>query len=184
MAFLIYKRTVQDERIRYERLQPLKLSGVKGAIARHVKTVPDANLASWKLDPAGLLELEKIDVPAVDLAVLFDVSDPDANNVCLYELTRIHGSCRDTTTQLALDFAILLDREAGRNDEALSQSFVVPFGNERKRLGEILALSGGPGGGTWKWTTPGMNLGTTVVQPHGHRGGEPCTDCTCGRRPA
>lgn len=34
-----------------------------------------------------------------------------------------------------------------------------------KRLREILQLSGGPDGGDWKWETPAMNLGATVVSP-------------------
>jgi hypothetical protein len=182
MAFLIYKRTVQDNGLRYERLQSLKLAGADGLIARHVQKLPAAEQASWRLDVADLLALAGTGLPVVDLAVLFDVSDPDAGNVCLYELTRLHGSCRDTTTQLALDFAILVDQNAADSAETNAHSFVVPFAENRKRLGEILALSGGPGGGTWKWTAPGMNLGTTVVQPHGHGGGEPCANCTCGRK--
>jgi hypothetical protein len=31
-------------------------------------------------------------------------------------------------------------------------------------LGEMLALTGGPGGGDWKWDATSLQLGATVVQ--------------------
>ena len=57
MAFLIYKKTDAGTNIRYERIKPLKLGGSDGLIARHVKSLPADQTASWKLDAAGLLRL-------------------------------------------------------------------------------------------------------------------------------
>jgi hypothetical protein len=35
-----------------------------------------------------------------------------------------------------------------------------------KKLGEMLSLTGGPGGGDWKWGEAALQIGATVVQPH------------------
>jgi hypothetical protein len=54
-----------------------------------------------------------------------------------------------------------------------------------RRLGETLALTGGPSGGDWKWAATSLQLGATMVQAqHGHGTGEPCGNCTCGRKTA
>jgi hypothetical protein len=80
-------------------------------------------------------------------------------------LCRIHGSCRDRITQIALDFTIVLDQEAEGDAREFLKRFAVPLPDAPKRLAEILALSGGPGGGDWKWTASGVNLGTAIVEP-------------------
>jgi hypothetical protein len=117
--------------------------------------------------------------------VLFDVTGADSTSVCLYELVKVHGSCRDTSTQLALDFTVVIDQEIGDDAAAYAKKFTVPVTDKPRRLGETLSLSGGPGGGDWKWGSPPMQLGATIVQAeHGHGSGEPCPSCNCGRREA
>ena len=113
---------------------------------------------------------------AVDeLAVLFDVAGPDATNVCLYELTRIHGSCADTSTQLALDFAVVVDREIGDDAAKFVKNFEIPVSAPPRLLGETLALTGGPGGGDWKWRDVAASAQWWCTQHgHGHGTGEPC----------
>jgi hypothetical protein len=185
MAFLIYKKYGNAETTRYEKLQPLKLGGRDGLIAQHVKTLTGDQARSWKLGAGTLLKLAGFAGAVDELAVLFDVTGKDATNVCLYELSRIHGSCADTSTQLALDFAVVVDKEIGGHAAAYAQSFEIPVPEKPRLLGETLALSGGPGGGDWKWVGTSLQLGATVVQArHGHGGGEPCPSCTCGRREA
>jgi hypothetical protein len=185
MAFLIYKKYGNAETIRYEKLQSLKLGGRDGLIAKHIKTLSEDQTRSWKLGAGGVLKLAGFAGAVDELAVLFDVTGKDATNVCLYELTRIHGSCADISTQLALDFAVVVDKEIGDKSAAYSQSFEIPVPEKPRLLGETLALSGGPGGGNWKWVGTSLQLGATVVQAqHGHGGGEPCPSCTCGRREA
>jgi hypothetical protein len=185
MAFLIYKKYGNAETIRYEKLQPLKLGGRDGLIAKHVKNLTGDAPRSWKLGAGGLLKLAGFAGAVDELAVLFDVTAKDATNVCLYELTRIHGSCADTSTQLALDFAVVVDQEIGDTAATYAKSFEIPVPEKPRLLGETLALSGGPGGGDWKWVGTSLQLGATVVQAqHGHGGGEPCSNCTCGRREA
>jgi hypothetical protein len=185
MAFLIYNKCGNAETIRYEKLQPLKLGGRDGLIAKHVKTLTCDETRSWKLGATGLLKLAGLTGAVDELAVLFDVAGKDATNVCLYELTRIHGSCADTSTQLALDFAVVVDQEMGDNVATYAKSFEIPVPEKPRLLGETLALSGGPGGGDWKWAGTSLQLGATVVPAqhgHGHGTGEPCPSCTCGRR--
>jgi hypothetical protein len=183
MAFLIYKKYANAETVSYERYKPLKLGGRDGLIAQHVKTLTDADARSWKLGAGALLKLAGCAGAVDELTVLFDVAGKDATSVCLYELTKIHGSCRDTSTQLALDFTVVLDQEVDGDVAAFAAKFEVTPPAKPKLLGETLALNGGPGGGDWKWGAPPMQLGATVVQPHGH-GGEPCANCTCGRKTA
>lgn len=180
MAFLTYKKTVAGSNAGYERLKPLKLGGRDGLIAKHVKTLSDAETRSWKIGTAELLKLAGLDSEGI--TVLFDVAGKDATSVCLYELVKVHGSCRDMSTQLALDFAVVLDQEIGDEAPEYAKKFEVPLPEKSRLLGETLSLSGGPGGGDWKWGTSPMQLGATVVQGHGHGGGEPCANCTCGRR--
>lgn len=183
MAFLTYKKTVAGAKASYEQIQPLKLGGRTGLLARHVKTLREADQRSWKLEVAGLLKLAGVDTENV--AVLFDVAGQDSTSVCLYELKKIHGSCRDTSTQLALDFAVVLDQEIGDDAAAYARKFEIEIPAQPRLLGETLSLSGGPGGGDWRWGTPPMQLGATIVQAqHAHASGEPCANCNCGRREA
>ena len=189
MAFLIYKKYGNAETTRYEKLQPLKLGGRDGLIAQHVKTLTGDQTRSWKLGATGLLKLAGFAGAVDELAVLFEVTGTDTTNVCLYELTRIHGSCADTSTQLALDFAVVVDEEMGDDAATYAKSFEIPVPEKPRLLGETLALSGGPGSGDWKWVGTSLQLGATVVQAqsadsHGHGTGEPCPNCNCGRREA
>jgi hypothetical protein len=183
MAFLIYKKYGNAETIRYEKLQPLKLGGRDGLIAKHVKTLSDEDARSWKLATPDLLKLAGLE--AINTTVLFDVTGNDASSVCLYELVKIHGSCRDTSTQLALDMTVVVDKEIGDDAAAYAKDFEIPVPEKPRQLGETLALSGGPGGGDWRWGTPPVQLGATIVHAqHGHGTGEPCANCNCGRREA
>ena len=187
MSFLIYKKYGNAETTRYEFLKPLKLGGRDGLMAQHIKQLKDDQTRSWKLGAGGLLKLAGFDGAVDELTVLFDVAGKDATSVCLYELIRIHGSCRDTSTQLALDMAVVIDQEIGDDAAAYAKNFEVPVPEKPRLLGETLSLSGGPVGGDWKWGTPPMQLGATIVQAqhgHGHGGGEPCANCNCGRRAA
>jgi len=134
--------------------------------------------ASWKLDAAGLLRLAG--VAGENLGVLFDATGGSTRAVSFYELTRLHGSCSNTSTNLALDFDIILDEELAEYKPDFAAAFEVPLAAQPKKLGELLALSGGPGGGEWKWGQPGLQIGATVVQPrhpcppspNGNRGGK------------
>ncbi len=185
MAVLIYKKYANAETVRFEQLQPLKLGGSDGLIARHVKTLPAADAPSWKLSATSVLKLAGIAAAFDEFTILFNASGKDSTSVCLYELTRIHGSSRDTSTQLALDFTVVVDKEIGDDSAAYAKKFEIQFPEKPRQLGETLALTGGPGGGDWKWAGTSLQLGATVVQAqHGHGTGEPCPSCTCGRRAA
>jgi hypothetical protein len=185
MGFLIYKKYANAESVSYEQLKPLKLSGSDGLIAQHVKALKPEQAPSWKLGATGLLKLAGLEAAFDEYAVLFDVAGRDATTVCLYELTRIHGSSRDTSTQLALDFTVVVDKEFGEGAAAYARKFEIPIPERPRQLGETLALTGGPGGGDWKWAATSLQLGATVVQAqHGHGTGEPCPKCSCGRREA
>jgi hypothetical protein len=163
MGFLIYKKTNAGANIRYERMKPLKLGGRDGLIARHVIAMPPGQAESWKLDATGLLKLAG--AAGENLGVLFDAAGHDATAICFYELTRLHGSCRDTRTNLALDFNVLLDRKLEKSESAAAPAFEAPVALMPKKLGEMLSLTGGPGGGDWKWGEAALQIGATVVQP-------------------
>jgi len=164
MAFLIYKRIAAGPLVRFEKLQPLKLGGSDGLIARHVKSLPDAETQSWRLEARALLAFAGHSGAGDELVVLFHVTGRDTTTACLYELKRIHGSCRGTSTQQALDFAVLVDQEADGDAAEFAKCFEVPAGQSHKRFSETLALSGGPAGSDWKWSNTALNLGATVVQ--------------------
>jgi hypothetical protein len=180
MGFLIYKKTDAGNNVRYERVQPLKLGGADGLIARHVKSLPAGHTESWKLAAAALLKLAGCE--GDHFTVLFDASGGDTMVVCFYELTRLHGSCRDTSTNLALDFNVVLDHKLSGFHPDFAAVFETPRATTLKKLGEILALTGGPGGGDWKWGSPALQIGATVVQPH--HAGPACPNCTCGKKAA
>jgi hypothetical protein len=185
MAFLLYKKTADGQTVRYEKIKLLKLGGCDGLIARHVKTLAAAETPKWKLDANALVKLAGYVSVGDELAVLFDVLGHDATSVCLYELSRVHGSCRDTSTQLALDFSVVVDKELGDDAAEFARKFEVTPPARPKQLGETLALTGGPGGGDWKWGASALQIGATVVQAHhGLSTGEPCTNCSYGRREA
>jgi hypothetical protein len=160
MAFLIYRKQRDDQRVRYERLQPLRLSGRDGLISRHIDSLTEVETPSWRLSTASLLTLAGF-AEHQDLTVVFDLSRPETT--CLYELVRINGSCRDVSTQLALEFAVVLDQETGPDAGGYTSCFEVASTGTPKLLSELLALSGGPGGGDWKWSPLPMQIGATVV---------------------
>ena len=178
MAFLVYKKSTDEPNVRYERVKPLKLAGATGLIARHVKSLQGEDIESWQLETPALLELAGANDGQA--TVLFDVAGPDASSVCLYELVRVCGSCRDTVTNLVLDFRIVLDANSDGLDPDFADDFEVPRVANPKRIVETLALTGGSGGGDWKWSKPAMQIGATVAQPH--HSGPPCPNCTCGRK--
>jgi hypothetical protein len=162
MAFLIYKKSDAGKNIRYQRVEPLKLGGADGLIARHVRSMPADQTASWKLEAAGLLRLAGI--AGEDHGVLFDTASGDTSAVCFYELTSIHGSCRDTSTNLALEFNVLLDRGLDEFKPDFVRRFEAPLEAKPKRLGEMLSLTGGPCGGDWRWGNAALQIGATVVE--------------------
>ena len=180
MPFLLYRKTKAESQIRYERLKMLRLGGPDGLIARYVKAMPADQTASWSLDAAAVLQLDGHS--AGNLAVLFDASGGGTSAACLYELTRIHGSCRDTSTNLALDFNVILDGPLDESHPDFAAAFAAPADAKPKQLGEILALTGGPAGGDWKWGSSALQIGATVVQPHQSAPG--CPNCACGRQAA
>jgi hypothetical protein len=194
MAFLIYKKSPDGAAVRYEKIKTIKLAGANGLIAQHVKTLRGNDAAKWKLEAAELLDLYGLPPNGDELAVLFDVTAPDAMNVCLYELLRIHGSSADYSTQLALDFSVVIDQLVDVETPEFAKDFKVILPIPPKLLGETLSLTGGANGGDWKWGGSAMQIGATVVQAavpvqshghgHGHGTGEPCPSCTCGRREA
>lgn len=189
MGFLIYEKSHVGDRVQYSKRGSLKLGGRDGLIARHTRTLAEPEARSWKLDVEGLLRLAGHESGKATgqgtLTVLFDVAGRESTSACLYELLKIHGSCRDLSTQLALDFAVVLDQALEEDSESPTDRFEVLPPLKPKLLGETLSLTGGPGGGDWKWGAPPLQLGAAIVQPgHAHGGGEPCANCTCGRRPA
>ena len=103
--------------------------------------------------------------------MLFELAGASAAAPCLYELTRIHGSCRDTSTNLALDFNIVLDGSSNGSGAQSGAVFEVPRAAAPRKLGELLAVSGGPLGGDWRWSESAVQLGATVVQSQ--KGGAP-----------
>jgi hypothetical protein len=180
MAFQIYKKTDTGKNIRYERIKPLKLGGPDGLVARHVKSLPAGQTESWKLDAAGLLKLAG--AAGENLGVLFETSGGKTKVFCFYELTRLHGSCRDTNTNLALDLNIVIDQEFDEFNTNSASSFEAPLAAKPKKLGELLVLTGGPCGGDWRWDQPGLQIGATVVQPR--QTGAPCLSGDGGKKAA
>ena len=164
MPFLLYRCTPDGDRIRYEKLQSLKLGGAAGPVARHVKSLQgDAAEEGWELAPDSLAQLAGSPVPGDELAILFEVATGEPNAVCLYRLHRLCGVARDRKTHLSLDFEVLVDGAVGVAADEFTRAFTLPANHVGKRLREILQLSGGPDGGDWKWEAPAMKLGATLV---------------------
>lgn len=164
MPFLVYKCQPSGDSVRYERLQAIKLGGAVGPIARHVKSLKgDAAEQGWELDPLTLVQLAGVRVNEETLAVLFEVAGGEPGAVCLYRLHWLCGVARDRMTHLSLDFEVLVDQAVNEPVEAFKHAFSLPDHQRGKRLREVLQLSGGPSGGDWRWDTPAMKLGATLV---------------------
>ncbi len=166
MPFLLYRLQPSPGAVRFDRLHPLKLGGPSGPIARFVGSLQaEAAERGWDL-PLQTLTLEGQCLPDSDnVAVLFELSGGQPGAVCLYRLHRVNGVSRDRTTHLSLDFEVLVDEVVGTSMDGFKRSFALPAEPAGKRLREILQLSGGPGGGDWRWEPPAMNLGATLVGP-------------------
>jgi hypothetical protein len=65
-----------------------------------------------------------------------------------------------------MDFNVVLDRKLENSEPAAAAAFEAPVDVMPKKLGEMLSLTGGPGGGDWKWGEAALQIGATVVQPH------------------
>ncbi len=146
---------------------------------RHERFDVECLTQSWKLISTAVLKLAGFAGAFDELAVLFDATDRGTTSVCLYELKRIHGSCADTAMQLALDFAVVVDKAIGDDAAADVKCFEISAPERPRQLGETLALTGGPRGGDWKCAATSLQIGATVVQAQQGRG-EPCANCTCG----
>jgi len=166
MPFLLYRLQPSPRAVHYTRLHPLKLGGPLGPIARFVESLEgEAAERGWVLPPQ-MLALETHGLPdSENIAVLFELSGGQPGAVCLYRLHRVNGVSRDRTTHLSLDFEVLVDEVVSASADEFKRSFALPAHRAGKRLREILQLSGGPGGGDWRWEPPAMNLGATLVDP-------------------
>jgi hypothetical protein len=123
----------------------------------------DATEQGWELDPLTLVQLAGVSANEDALALLFEVAGGQPGAVCLYRLHRLCGVARDRMTHLSLDFEVLVDQVVSEPAEEFNRAFSLPANQRGKRLREILQLSGGPGGGDWRWETPAMKLGVTLV---------------------
>lgn len=166
MAFLIYNRTPVLGGYRYQRQAPIKLAGSNGVIARYVGGLTSKQQeGGWKIPGPDLARLAGVPTGTANPVVLMDLGSSEPQAVCLYELLNICGSSRDTTTHLVLEFLVLIDEAVGGAPEQYRLDFTVPLSRPRRVLNETLLLSGGTGGGTWRWGAPMMNIGATLVAP-------------------
>lgn len=166
MPFLIYRRQASGADLIYDQPRLVKLGGTSGPIARFVQTLKgDKAESGWELDAAALAQLAGVSDDDGKCAVLFEVASVKSDGVCLYELKQLCGVARDRRTHLSLDFEVLVDEVVDVPPDDFRHAFTIPGAKPKKRLREILQLSGGPDGGDWKWETPAMNLGATLVGP-------------------
>lgn len=181
MPFLLYRRQPDTVSVRYERLQPLRVGGPDGVIARFVKTLPGrAADAGWEVAASELIRLAGLGADPADQAILFEVPADEPGAVCFYQLHRVCGHSRDHRTQLSMDLEVLVDGPIREPVEEFRRAFTLPGDRPGRRLAEILQLGGGPAGGDWKWETPAMKLGATVVTPTSL---VPATPPSAGRQP-
>jgi hypothetical protein len=166
MSFIIYKYSAGGKEIHYERLQTIRLSGPNGAIARFVRSLPgDTTDQSWELSPLDLTRLADVASAGDRLEVLFEASAETDDAVCLYRVRRICGVVRGGKTHLSLDLEVLVDQQVGASAEEFRRAFARPANFSGRRFREMLQLGGGLEGGLWKWETPILNLGATLVGP-------------------
>jgi hypothetical protein len=166
MAFLIYKKQSAGTATIYERLKPLRLSGPDGPIAKYVHSLSaEAASDGWRMDVAELLAFAGVSCAAGQPALIMDMGGDKPDEVCLYEVQRLSGACRENTTNLVLEFAVLVDEAVKTPVDQFKAGFDLPSDRSPRILQETLALSGGPSGGSWKWEAPAMNIGATVVAP-------------------
>ena len=164
MGFMIYTCRHAGDALRYEQVQSLNLGGTNGAIAQFVKTLPpERRYENWKLTPEEVVEFSGFPGAGYDLAVLLDMVPRDPSAVCLYQLEEIRGGFQGRSTQIALDLTVLLDTVVSKGASEFKSAFTAPPASSRKRLLELLVLSGGPEGGDWRWGSAPMNLGAAVL---------------------
>ena len=71
---------------------------------------------------------------ATNATALFDVRGHDSVGVCLYELVKVCGSCRDPSTQFALVMKIGVDQEIGKDASAGGKVFEIPVSGKTRQL--------------------------------------------------
>jgi hypothetical protein len=152
--------------VSYERLKPFRLTGPDGPIAAHVMGLPAEDAyGGWKLDAGEFLGRAGVTCEDGQPALVMDMGESRPGEVCLYELRRISGACREKTTNLAFEFQVLVDDVVKTPAARFKTAFDVASDRPCKIIQETLALNGGPSGGAWKWDAPAMNIGATVVAP-------------------
>jgi hypothetical protein len=166
MSFYVYLKQVGDVTVRYERLRPIKLSGPDNPIATCVKSLSaEESGAAWTLSIPTLLRYAGFGADTNDFTILFDVSPRERSSVCLYELRRINGLSADKNTQLALEFLVLMDELVETDTHASKSVLKLPAVGSYRVLTELLELSGGFSGGSWRWMSPKMQLGAARANP-------------------
>jgi hypothetical protein len=166
MSFHIYIKQAGEVTVRYEQLRSIKLSGPDGPVARCLKSLSGESVgAAWTLSIPTLLREAGFGANTNEFSILFDVSTRERASVCLYELRRINGLSAAMTTQLALEFLVLVDEPVDTDTRQFKSVLKLPAVGNYRVLTEVLELSGGFGGGDWRWVKTKMQLGAARTKP-------------------
>ncbi len=139
MPFLLYRRQPDTVSVRYERLQPLRVGGPDGVIARFVKTLQGrAADAGWEVASSELIRLAGLATDPADQAILFEVPADEPGTVCFYQLHRVCGQSRDRRTQLSLDLEVLVDGPVSEPVEEFRRAFQAIYASLAEQNATVL----------------------------------------------
>ncbi len=137
------------------RLEPLRLSGEDGLIARYIATLQPEHTSRWRLDASGFL----LAIREPDGLLLFRPSQsPGMDGEEYYHIRWLQGTCEEKQTDIVLEYIPRLLRFIGADTYE-----IIPAEERSPFLCEAISLSGGTRGGTWRWMPPPIKIGAVVV---------------------
>lgn len=137
------------------RLEPLRLSGEDGLIARFITTLQPEQTARWRLDSASFLQTLG---ESAGLLLFRPSQSPGPDGEEYYQIRWLQGTCENKQTDIVLEYIPKFLRFIGQNAYE-----ILPAEETRPFLCEAISLSGGTQGGTWRWVPPPIKLGAVVL---------------------
>ncbi len=162
MAFWLYSKNGS----RFERKQPIKLTGKEGLLARFLTRNRDVETPfAWELRPADIIQLIDGDLNVENHAILIDMLPEALAQVSLYRLTSVQGASEYDESDLVLACKMLYQGKCNSTASDFKECFLCETSESDRQMVEALRLTGGVATGTYLWAKPKMDIGAAICPP-------------------
>ncbi len=167
MGFLLYRLDKTECATTCTRVGALSLARPQGALARFLQAHA-AEPLPWAWDLSGPMLISTL-APAADPSGHILVMDMDPGQflgASLCQVVRIVGSSDADETDLVLVMHEVLREPQVKAAAELKASFPMPAAPLGPEMLESVGLAGGTRRGSYRWCSPKMNIGATIIGNH------------------